>query len=181
MNTQLDPFPIVTERLTLRPYEAGDLDPMAAMFGDPEVTAHTFLGRQDREGTAKVLAGYMAFLAERGYGMCAILDRADARYLGEVGLFVTPMGPLALRYALDKSAWGKGYAVEASAAILEDSFGRLGLDRLMAGVIPANAGSNRVMEKLGFAPGEMLTAGGHEFRVFEITAAAWRARKVPTR
>lgn len=149
---------------------------MAAMFGDPEVTAHTFLGRQDRDGTAKVLAEYMAFLAERGYGMYAILDRAHGGYLGEVGLFVTPMGPLALRYALVKSTWGRGYAVEASAAIIDDSFGRLRLDRLMAGVVLANAASNRVMEKLGFAPGEIMEAGGHVFRVFEMTAEAWRAR-----
>lgn len=176
MRLQQNPFPLDTARLRLRPYEAGDLDAMAAMFGDPDVTAFTFLGRQDREGTAKVLAGYMAFVAEHGYGMCAILDRADGSYLGEAGLFVNPMGPLALRYALNKAAWGKGYAVEASAAILDDGFGRLGFDRLIAGVIPANSASNRVMDKLGFVPGGILSAGGHEFRVFEITAEAWRAR-----
>jgi RimJ/RimL family protein N-acetyltransferase len=172
------PFRLSTERLTLRPYVEADLDVMAAMFGDPEVTAHTFLGRQDRDGTAHVLAEYVSFFAERGYGMYAILRRDDGSYLGEAGLFVTPMGPLALRYALNKSAWGRGYAVEASAAIIDDSFDRLGLDRLIAGVIPANVGSNRVMEKLGFVPGEMLTAGGHEFRIFEITAEAWRVRGV---
>lgn len=167
-----------TPRLLLHPYQQGDLEPMAAMFGDPEVTAHTFLGRQDRDGTARVLDEYIAFLAERGYGMYAIRDRADSAYLGEVGLFVTPMGPLALRYALVRSAWGRGYAVEASAAIIDDSFGRLGLDRLMAGVVLANGASNRVMEKLGFVPGEIMEAGGHVFRVFDLTAEAWRARTV---
>lgn len=166
-----------TRRLRLRPYEADDLDVMAAMFGDPDVTAFTFLGQRDHAQTAAVLEGYMTFLAERGHGMLAILDRETDAYLGEVGLFVSPMGPLALRYALNKAAWGKGYAVEASAAVIDDSFGRLGLDRLIAGVKAENAASVRVMEKLGFTYEQSLTAAGHTFGLFGLSRETWFLRR----
>ena len=167
-----------TERLVMRPYAEADLEPMAMMFGDPDVTAYTFLGRRDRAQTAAVLADYMSFLAVSGYGMLAILDKKTDAYLGEVGLFVAPMdsNPLALRYALAKSGWGRGYAVEASAAVLDDAFGRLRLESLLAGVKFENGPSLRVMEKLGFTYTETLTEAGHTFGLFRMTAAEWTAR-----
>jgi len=165
-----------TGRLLLRPYEPGDLDAMAEMFGDAEVTAHTLLGRRDRAQTAAVLDGYRAFLAERGYGMLAILDSASGQYLGEVGLFVSPMGPLALRYALARQAWGQGIATEASGAVLDDSFDDLGLHRVFAGVTAENGASLRVMDKLGFAYREVVSAGGKTFNLFELTRDDWKAR-----
>jgi ribosomal-protein-alanine N-acetyltransferase len=163
-----------TARLRLRPYEPGDLDAMAEMFGDPDVTAYTFLGQRDREQTAAVLQDYMSFLAEHGYGMLAILDRATGAYLGEVGVFVSPMGPLALRYALNKVAWGRGYAAEASAAVIDDCFDRLGLEKLLAGVKPENRASVRVMEKLGFVYDRSVTESGHTFGLYSISREAWR-------
>jgi RimJ/RimL family protein N-acetyltransferase len=166
-----------TPRLLLRPYEAGDFEPMAEMFGDRDVTAHTLLGFRTREQTAGVLEGYRTFLAERGYGMLAILDKATGAYLGEVGLFVTPMGPLALRYALARQAWGRGYATEASVPVIDDAFADLGLHRLLAGVIEANAASIRVVEKLGFAFDSVVSAAGKEFNLYVLSRAGWERRR----
>jgi ribosomal-protein-alanine N-acetyltransferase len=165
-----------TARLLLRPYRLEDLDDIAEMLGDLEVGAHTFLGPRDRQQTAEVLAGYLSFTAERGYGMLAIFDRQTNQYLGECGL-VAPIGPLALRYALARRAWGKGYATEASVAVLDDAFYDLGLRRLVAGVVPANAASKKIMAKLGFSEFDAVTVAGHEFTLFELTADVWKARR----
>ncbi len=166
-----------TARLRLRPYAATDLDPMAAMFGDPDVTAFTFLGRRDRAQTEQVLAGYMEFLAGHGWGMFAVLEKADGGYLGEAGLFVSPMQTIALRYALNKAAWGKGYAAEASAAVIDDAFGRMALPSVVAGVKHENKASVRVMEKLGFTYRETITESGHTFGLYDLSAADWSAHK----
>jgi [ribosomal protein S5]-alanine N-acetyltransferase len=171
------PMPVLTtERLVLRPYAASDLDDMAAMFGDPAVTAFTFLGQRDRAQTEAVLAEYMGFLAEHRWGMLAILDRNGGAYLGEAGLFVSPMGTIALRYALARAGWNRGFATEASAAVIDDAFGRLGLVRLVAGVKAENAPSVRVVEKLGFTYEETITTHGHTFGLHGLSAAGWRAR-----
>lgn len=174
------PQTLTTTRLTLEPYADHHLDPMAAMFGDPEVTAFTYLGRQDREGTGRVLAGYRAFHEANGYGMYAIIDRGTGDYLGEAGLFVPPAVAsaelLALRYALARSAWGKGIATEASAAVIDDAFGRLGKPAIIAGVVPHNLPSMRVMDRLGFSRGPEVTSGVHGYAVFTLTREAWAAR-----
>lgn len=170
------PMPVLeTPRLVLRPYAATDIDPMAAMFGDPEVTVFTYLGQRDRAQTQAVLDEYMAFLTEHGWGMLAIIDRETGEYLGEVGLFVAPMGSIALRYALARAGWGRGIATEASAAVIDDTFGRLGLHELVAGVKFENPASLRVVEKLGFLYVETISTGGHTFGLFGLTATAWRA------
>ena len=166
-----------TARLLLRPYEPGDLAPMAEMFGDRDVTAHTLLGYRTPEQTAEVLAGYRSFLAARGYGMLSIIDKATGAYRGEVGLFVTPMGPLALRYALAKAAWGKGFATEAPVPVIDDAFEGLGLHRLLAGVIETNVASIKVVDKLGFAFDSVVNAGGKEFNLYTLSRAAWQERR----
>lgn len=168
---------LTTDRLILEPYAEHHLDAMAEMFGDPEVTAFTYLGKQDREGTARVLAGYMRFHREQGFGMFAVLDRITGAYLGEAGLFVPPVVAsdryLALRYALSRAAWGKGYATEASGAVIEDAFGRLGKPAIIAGVVPHNLASMRVMDRLHFARGPVVQAGEHSYAVFTLTREAW--------
>jgi RimJ/RimL family protein N-acetyltransferase len=171
---------LTTDRLTLEPYAEHHLDAMAEMFGDAEVTAFTYLGRQDRAGTAKVLADYRGFHLANGYGMFAILDRMSGDYLGEAGLFVPPTVAsadlLALRYALARPAWGKGIATEASAAVIDDAFGRLDRPAMMAGVVPENAPSIKVMDRLGFSRERAVTVGTHVYDIFTLTREAWRAR-----
>jgi RimJ/RimL family protein N-acetyltransferase len=169
-----------TGRLRLEPYADHHLGPMAEMFGDPEVTAFTYLGRQDREGTARVLRGYREFHEANGYGMYAVLDRETGAYLGEAGLFVPPAEAatdlLALRYALNRAAWGKGIATEASSAVIDDAFGRLDKPAIIAGVVPSNLPSMRVMDRLGFSRGSMVTSGPHTYAVFTLTREAWQER-----
>ena len=47
------------------------------------------------------------------------------------------------------SHWGRGYALEAARAVLDDGFGRLGLSEIVAFTVPANHRSWGLMERLG--------------------------------
>jgi RimJ/RimL family protein N-acetyltransferase len=112
--------------------------------------------------------------------MYAIHDRENGAYYGEVGLFVPPAVAstefLALRYALNRAAWGKGFATEASLAVIDDAFGRLAQRAIIAGVVPHNLPSMRVMERLGFARGPEVTSGPHTYAVFTLTREMWAER-----
>ncbi|MEY2517286.1 MAG: hypothetical protein QOJ89_4644, partial [bacterium] len=46
--------------------------------------------------------------------------------------------------------WNRGYATEASRAVLEEAWGVLGLDHVVAITREANRGSRNVLRKLGF-------------------------------
>jgi len=54
-----------------------------------------------------------------------------------------------LGYTLARDEWGRGYATEAAAALLRFGFTGLGLHKISATCDPANAGSFRVLEKIG--------------------------------
>src|SRR5258707_14274547 len=45
--------------------------------------------------------------------------------------------------------WGKEYATEAARVAIEDDFGRLRLEQIVAMTVPGNVASRRVMERLG--------------------------------
>jgi RimJ/RimL family protein N-acetyltransferase len=70
-------------------------------------------------------------------------------------------------WAVDPRRWGEGIATEAAAAALRDVFERAGLEHVVSFASPANAGSLRVMAKLGFAPGGMAEWKG--------AAVEWRS------
>ena len=45
--------------------------------------------------------------------------------------------------------WGKGFALESANAVMNDARQRLGLKRVLAIVMPDNAASIKLLEKLG--------------------------------
>ena len=63
-------------------------------------------------------------------------------------------------YRLHPDYWGKGLATEAARATLRYGFETLALDEVIALVLPGNAASIRVLEKLGMARTEDVTYSG---------------------
>ena len=59
--------------------------------------------------------------------------------------------------------------------MLDDAFGRLGQTAVIAGVVPHNLPSMRVMERLGFARGPVVTSGAHTYAVFTLARERWEA------
>jgi len=169
---------IETERLRLRPYRPDDIDRLAALYADPEVTAYTKLGRLDRGQAEATLEGYLADWRDTASGMYAAILKADASYAGECGLFTLPRsGEQALRYAFHKHLWGRGLAVEAVAGVLDQVFGRLGLERLVSFVEAPNEASHRVMRKLGLTVDRVASSPKAELYVYTVTAGQWLARR----
>jgi RimJ/RimL family protein N-acetyltransferase len=66
---------------------------------------------------------------------------------------------------------GKGYAVEAAAAVLSYATTRLGIDRIVAITAPNNQTSSNLLRKLGFALERSITAtgGGQDLMLYSIT------------
>jgi RimJ/RimL family protein N-acetyltransferase/pimeloyl-ACP methyl ester carboxylesterase len=149
-------FPIETERLLVRPFNANDTEALHAVWGDP--AARRFGGGWPRPetlaDTRRYLEPIMAGQAERGYATWAVVERETGRLIGDCGLFpADDVGPdVELAYGLAPDVWGRGYATEAAAACLRAGFEQLGLERVVADVDPSNPASVRVLEKIGMRP-----------------------------
>ena len=143
--------PLVTDRLTMRPFAADDLEAAHAIWSDPAV-GPWIGGRHERLRTSiDELEGHLDHQARHGFSMWAALDRATGELVGEVGLqLLEGTGPeVEIGWCFARSAWGRGLATEAAEAWLRTGFEFLGLDRVVAVVLPDNARSLRVCEKLG--------------------------------
>jgi ribosomal-protein-alanine N-acetyltransferase len=143
-----------TERLTLRPLEAGDLANIHAMMGDPEVMAFWDVEAiNDPSLTRIILEGqlndmalgralYWAMIADDsgGFAGCCDLSEIDLWHRrAEIG------------FMLLRPFWGGGYAFEAMSAVIRHSFEGLRLRRLSARVHLGNDRSVRLLHRLGFA------------------------------
>jgi [ribosomal protein S5]-alanine N-acetyltransferase len=164
-----------TARLTLRRYQADDLDAMAAMYGDAEVTAYTKLGQLDRERVGAVLDDYIAVWRTEPFGMRAMLRKPEQTFVGECGLFRLADGGVALRYAVPRAFWGMGYAREAVVATVDDAFQRTDLPALLSIVQRRNVASMQVMQRLGWGVGRETKDGVIEHCIFRLTREEWRS------
>jgi ribosomal-protein-alanine N-acetyltransferase len=105
-----------------------------------------------------------------------LLERGEM--IGTVGLlrFDFEHRHAELGYDIARRWWGRGLAPEAARAVIRYGFSVLGLHRIEAGVLPENAASVRVLQKLGFVEEgtrrDYLYAKGrfHSFRWFSLLA-----------
>jgi RimJ/RimL family protein N-acetyltransferase len=144
-------FPLVTERLELRPMRREDEEALHAIWSHPStLAALDFHDEYTLAMTRERIAEKRAHQTFHGFAIWTAVERATGAVVGDCGLQLLEGGPeveVGWRMAPDRR--GRGYATEAGSASLEVGFGELGLTRIVAVTHPDNAGSRRVMEKLG--------------------------------
>lgn len=145
-----------TARLTLRAHGAGDLDAVAAMWGDPKVVQHITGTPSTREECWARILRYAGLWPVKGYGYWAVEEIASGRFVGDVGLadFARELVPPVYDapeagWVISPSAQGKGYATEAMQAVLAWADAHLGA-ATMCMLDQGNAASMRVAEKCGY-------------------------------
>lgn len=146
------PLALRTPRLLLRDWCDDDIAPFAAMSADPQ--GMRYLPPLDRAAAEAWVARMRRHWDEHGFGNFVVELPGKAPFIGVVGLnwvrwdlAFTPAVEAAWR--LLPAYWGKGYAAEAACAAIDDGFGRLGLDEIVAYTVTANRASRQVMERLG--------------------------------
>ncbi|WP_043622985.1 GNAT family N-acetyltransferase [Nonomuraea candida] len=147
-------YPIMTERLLLRPFTSGDLDAVNAYESRPDVTRYLYWEPRDRDTSAAFLdkkttrsalhdegdvLDLAVTLRDTGdlIGNCLLIWTSREHRQGELG------------YILHPDHHGHGYAPEASRAMLRLGFAGLGLHRIVGRLDARNTASARVLEKLG--------------------------------
>ena len=144
---------IETARLLMRPFEATDVDALHALWVLPDVRRYLWDDVViERDTAVAVIEASRISFAERGYGLCCLQRRDTAGLVGFCGLRdYDELGGATrpeLFYGLAPDYWRRGYAFEASAAVLRFGFEECGLDRIDGGVDPPNERSRRVLERL---------------------------------
>jgi RimJ/RimL family protein N-acetyltransferase len=148
---------IETARLVLRRPVAEDVQEIFDRYAaDPEVTRYLSWPRHTSlDDTRAFLQFSDAQWATWPTGPLLCFSRANGALLGGTGLGFTDAVRATTGYVFSRDAWGKGYATEALAAMVDLSRS-LGIAELSALCHVDHRPSWRVMEKCGFTREALL-------------------------
>ncbi|MDJ0366427.1 GNAT family N-acetyltransferase [Hymenobacter sp. H14-R3] len=174
-------LPFTTDRLLLRPLRADDAHGLFELDSDSAV--QRYLGGiggprpanlSDSEATIMRIEAHYA--AAGGLGRWAVVLRATGEFMGWAGLKLVAETINGQRnfydigYRFLPRYWGQGYGYEAAQAWLTYGFATLGLPRICAYADVENAGSRRILEKIGLVPGATFEENGTACVWYEVAA-----------
>jgi RimJ/RimL family protein N-acetyltransferase len=151
-----------------------------ALWGNPEVT--TRIGGPFSPDVVQTrLINEIRLFEEWGIQYWPMFLLENQQHVGCAGLRTYPANEAAreLGFHLLPGFWGQGLATEAACAVLEDAFGTLGLDTVIAGHHPSNEASRRVLAKLGFeyTGDEFYEPSGIFEPTYIVRKTHWRPRQ----
>jgi RimJ/RimL family protein N-acetyltransferase len=136
----------------LRPFSVEDAGEVQKLAGVREIADTTLnVPHPYKDGMAEAwIKTHATGFAEGKLVAYAITDRDAGDLLGAISLVLQPAHLLAeLGYWIGVPFWGRGYATEAAARLMDYGFSDLNLNRIEAHHLVKNPASGRVMQKLG--------------------------------
>lgn len=166
-----------TERLTLRNWSIDDAQAALAIFGSADV-AHWLTPAMDCvpdvDSMRELLRGWLdeqdGLLTPRG--RWAVVRTEDGVVVGGLSITTLPPGEdLQISWQLNPAEWGKGYAAEASLALMSWAFTQ-DTDELFAVARPNNKRAIATSKRLGLQwVGETSKYYGLNLQVYRIRPA----------
>jgi len=167
---------IETKRLILRPVQSGDVQEMFKLNSSPSVMK--YLGGEtikDIELIGNKIKQIQKAYREFGIDRFSVILKETNEYIGWCGIqFVTEeennhINYYDLGYRLHERYWGKGYGYESALPWINYARDELKIDTLTAGAHVENAGSNRILSKLGMSLINEYVWEGNPWNWYEIS------------
>ena len=139
---------IETQRLVLRPMTVADAEDAFEWQSDPEVNRYmVYPLYTDIEKTWNWLRGLKPDEHEFGFEL-----KASGKVIGAGGIkYVPDAKAWELGYNLNRAYWGRGYATEASRALIRWAYDAHGARDFIAAHSTINDASGNVIRKCGFS------------------------------
>ncbi len=177
-------FPILTERLLLRPFALTDLAGLHDIASRPDVTRFVPWEPRDEQTVREVLERRVDG-SQEGVSIAVVPRAATETLIGDISLFpfAPEHGTAEFGFIFHPDHHGRGLATEACAAVLEIAFERLDLHRMVGRCDVRNTASVRLMERLGMRreahliENEFLKGEWTDEFDYAILAREWRLRR----
>ncbi len=141
-------------QVLLQPHDEKDAKPFVEWINDPEARHYSRnLFPQNYESEKKWFGEVSTYSQKSDEISFGIWLPGERRIIGFVCLMAIDYSSGNCWMGLmigDKTCWGKGYATDAGALILDYAFGELGMHKVIVGIYSPNKGSQGVARKLGF-------------------------------
>ena len=181
-------YPVLTDRLALRPFVVDDITAMLSYRGRADVCRYLPFEPQDRTTLLERLSGpalSRSDLTAEDQALTLGAWRRDSGELaGDVILFLRSESDRGgeIGWVFDPVHSGRGFATEAAAAVLDLAFGDLGLHRVEARLDARNGRSAALCERLvmrreaHFVRSEWFKGSWSDLLVYGLLAEEWATR-----
>jgi len=178
-----------SERLTLAPLDAADVDLAIDMFTDPDVLKFAG-GVVEEDEIRRSMSNWIARGGNGCIGIWCISNLRSGEKFGSAALLPMPVeeddtdfslvipgqmpnGDVEIGYFLKRSAWGNGYATEACRRLIRMAFEESSLTEVVATFEVGNIASQNVLRKVGFVDRGMTRCYGENGPYYRITRDEW--------
>jgi len=150
---------IETDRLILRKLSADDAAFILDLLNQPSFIQ--FIGdrkvRNLEDAERYIVTGAVSSYERFGFGLYLTLLKGSQIPIGICGLVKRDsLKDVDIGFAFLPQYWRQGYAFESASAVLEYARNDLGIKRILGIATPDNAGSIRVLEKIGLKFEQMV-------------------------
>jgi RimJ/RimL family protein N-acetyltransferase len=147
-------YPILTDRLLLRPFRDDDLDAFHAIQRRDDVVRYLYWEPKSRDESNEMLQRRMLQVAidKEGDGLHLAAElRGTGEMIGHFSLFLASQEHRhgEVGFVMHPDHHGHGYATEGARVMLRLGFEELGLHRIVGRCDARNESSWRLMERLG--------------------------------
>ncbi len=148
-----------TQRLRLRELSTSDAEFILALLNEPSFIKN--IGdrgvRSLEDAKHYILKGPIVSYTKNGFGLYLVELKVSHTPIGICGLVNRPsLNDVDIGYAFMPQFWSKGYAVESAFAVMTYGKETLRLDRIVGITASDNAGSIKVLEKIGLSFERMI-------------------------
>ncbi len=184
-------YPVLSERLVIRPLEASDLARHHDIFSNPDVVRYLYdeqLGLQAAQEHL-VRRCNSDLPVEGSWTNFAVEVRGEGDLIGELGLGNVSAGhaQCEIGYVIDPRYHGHGFGTEGAALMIEIAFSVLGAHRVSGRLDARNVASAAVLERLGmrrqahFVENEFVKGEWTDELIYGVLESEWRALRGPAR
>ena len=148
-------YPIITQRLYLRPPEEEDLKQLMAIFADPDVMKYSSTGCLSEEQIKEKIKEFKEEYIKNNFCPFVIIRKEDNKLIGICGIHISSTyviegkRRIEIMFRLAKKFWGCVYGFEAAQAVLKYACEKLKINEIVAIVDVLNESSRKLVEKIG--------------------------------
>lgn len=154
MLTHIGTNAITTERLILRRFEYTDDDSMLKYWVADEKIQSLYSEPvySTKEAVKELLDKYISSYEKNDYYRWAVIEKKTGECIGQIAYFLVDSKNhfAEIEYCIGSAFQCKGYATEATKAVIAYGFNRINLHKVQICTKTINAPSKRVIEKCGF-------------------------------
>jgi len=155
---------IESERLVFEPLSLKHLSmKYVSWLNNPQVNKYLESGG---DYTFEKLESFLKEQEQKGILFWAIVTKISKKHIGNIKIDPIDVENNSGEYGImmgDTDEWGKGYAKEASLAVINYCFNQLGFSKITLGVLEQNIAALKLYENLGFQQ-ESIT---HDYGIYD--------------